>query len=61
MMRQILSVNVDDLDCVVQPGITYDELNEALREYGLFFPMVPFSLHSIQKFQKSENNSNKNI
>jgi len=40
-MKKVLKVNKDDLDCIVQPGITYDELNEILEPMGLFFPMDP--------------------
>jgi D-lactate dehydrogenase (cytochrome) len=40
-MNKVLSVNVDDLDCVVQPGVTREALNEYLRGSGLFFPIDP--------------------
>ena len=38
-MNAVLAVHDEDLDCVVQPGITRKELNEELRDKGLFFPI----------------------
>ncbi|KAI8415757.1 hypothetical protein FOFC_05384, partial [Fusarium oxysporum] len=40
-MNNIVELNKYDLDCVVQPGIGWMDLNEELAAHGLFFPPDP--------------------
>ena len=40
-MNRVLSINADDLTVTVQPGITRKQLNEAIKDTGLFFPIDP--------------------
>jgi D-lactate dehydrogenase (cytochrome) len=41
LMKRVIAVHDEDLDCVVEPGVTRKELNEHLRDRGLFFPIDP--------------------
>ena len=40
-MNKLVTVHAEDLDCVVQAGITRKTLNEQLRDSGLFFAIDP--------------------
>ena len=40
-MNKVLSVHEEDLDAVVQAGVTRKQLNEFIKHTGLFFPIDP--------------------
>lgn len=42
-MDRILEIRPEDLQARVQPGVVYDQLNQRLGKYGLFFPPAPGS------------------
>ncbi|MCP4380546.1 MAG: FAD-binding protein, partial [Hyphomicrobiales bacterium] len=46
-MDKVVTVHNDDLDCVVEPGITHQALNAYLRDSGMFFPIDPGAEASI--------------
>ncbi|MBO6902476.1 MAG: FAD-binding protein [Rhizobiaceae bacterium] len=40
-MNKVLAVHAEDLDCTVEAGVTRTQLNDYLRDTGLFFPIDP--------------------
>lgn len=40
-MDKVIAVHAEDLDCIVEPGVTREALNAHLRDTGLFFPIDP--------------------
>jgi len=47
LMNSLITVHAEDGDCVVQPGITREDLNAQLKGTGLFFPVDPGANASI--------------
>jgi D-lactate dehydrogenase (cytochrome) len=40
-MNRVVSINAEDLTATVEPGVTRKQLNDALKDTGLFFPIDP--------------------
>ncbi|KAM3065656.1 hypothetical protein ACMFMF_010879 [Clarireedia jacksonii] len=41
MMDRIVKFNPDDMDIVVQPAVNWVDMNEKIKDYGLFLPLDP--------------------
>jgi D-lactate dehydrogenase (cytochrome) len=46
-MKAVLELNEEDMDVLIEPGVTRQELNAFLRDKGLFFPVDPGSHASL--------------
>ena len=46
-MNEILEVNGEDFDVTVQAGVTRNQLNNYVRDTGLWFPVGMFDLAQI--------------
>lgn len=46
-MNHVVEIRPQDFLAIVEPGMTYPELNRALSQYGLFFPIDPGAEASI--------------
>ena len=42
-MNRILRISIEDRLAIVQPGVVYADLQEALAPHGFFFPPDPAS------------------
>ena len=42
-MNKILEINPSDVFCRVEPGVVDDDLNQALKPFGVFYPPTPAS------------------
>ncbi len=38
-MNKIINVHVDDFDCLIESGVTRKQLNNHLKDSGLWFPI----------------------
>lgn len=52
-MDKVLTVNADDFDVTIEPGVTRKSLNNYLRDVGLWFPVgkIFTNLKSVYTFR----------
>lgn len=46
-MNRVLEVNIEDFDVMVQAGVTREDLNHEIKNFGVFFPIDPGANASI--------------